>query len=61
MAEIKITLCSKCAAIMSSAFLVKRISTGIGKKVDCSQCKRHRYGWEYIVRKKGERETDSKV
>lgn len=48
----EITLCAKCAAIMSGAFIVKRIRTGIDKKVDCEQCRRHRFGGKYEVKKK---------
>lgn len=51
-AQNKMTLCAKCAAIMSTAFIVKRVSTGIDKKVDCQQCRRHRFGGEYLISKK---------
>ena len=51
--EHELVLCDKCAALMESAYIVKKISTGVDQKVDCQNCRRHHYGGTYLIRKKG--------
>lgn len=53
--EIRMQLCSKCAAFLSKSFCVHRVDYGIERKVDCERCRRYRYGAAYVLTKKGVR------
>lgn len=52
----QIVLCPKCAALMETAYILKKISKGVDAKVDCQNCRRHHYGGTYeIITKKSKR------
>lgn len=47
----KLSLCGKCAALMKTAFEVKKISGGANFKVLCENCGRKRFGGVYELTK----------
>lgn len=54
MKPMTLDLCAKCAALMATAYIVKKTSKGADVKVDCANCRRHHYGGTYELTKKGE-------
>ena len=48
----RMTLCGKCAELMRDRFLVKTVSRGVNRKIDCQNCKRRRYGGTYDLEPK---------
>lgn len=45
-------LCGICAAKLGEVYTVRKIASGINKKITCAECGRRRYGATYEVRKK---------